>query len=101
MNSLNQILYEYNTAAQITEHFAYLIGDRFPITLGVNTTEFLIDEIIINQVADSGYIINLVSKLENVECREIYFALNLYSIELFTYLALKNIEFDYNTIVQD
>lgn len=101
MSSSNIVICEYDIAAQIAESYAYLIGDKFPITLGAITTEFLIDEIIISQVTESGYTINLVSRLENIECREIYFALNLYSIELFTYLALKNIEFDYNSVVQD
>jgi hypothetical protein len=80
-------------ANEVEEHYQFLMGKTFPVTLGISTMQVPIDRIFSHCIEENAYDIILQSAMNGVEFREIYMVQNLNKIALFEYLEINGEEF--------
>ena len=92
--------YKFYFTKQLAEKIAFdyrqsLIGKTFPITLGVSSIKVPIDRIEVKHIEHDAYDVVLFSDLNDIEFREIYMVLNLYSYTLLEYLEINEERFPF------
>lgn len=91
--------FDQQLAEIVVDYFKpVLIGKSMPVTLGVETIEVPIDDVISKKVEENSYDVVVISRMENITFREIYLVLSLNVMNIFQYLESIDTEFPYERL---